>query len=64
MITQQNTHHGFQTYQGNPNSLKLKLVNSINDQESNSFLKQSDEAFSLKKALLSFDKIVYSRLKD
>jgi len=24
MITQQNTHHGSQTYQGKPNSLKLK----------------------------------------
>ena len=64
MIMQQNTHHGSQTYQGNPNSLKLKLVKSINDQESNSFLKQSDEALSLKKALLTLDKIVHSRLKD
>ena len=64
MITQQNTHHGSQTYQGNPNSLKLKLVNSINDQKSNSFPKQSDEALSLKKALLTLDKIVHSRLKD
>ena len=64
MISQQNTHHGFQTYQGNTNSLKLKLVNVINDQESNFFLIQSDEALSLNKALLNLDKIVHSRLKD
>ena len=63
MITQQNTHQGSQTYQGNPNSLKLKLVNGFKDQESNSFLKQSDEALNLNKALLTLDKIVHSRLK-
>ena len=61
---QQNTHHDSQDLKESPNSLKLKLVNSINDQESNSFLKQSDEALSLKKALLTLNKIVHSRHED
>ena len=39
IIMQQNTHHGSQDLKESPNSLKLKLVNSINDQESNTFLK-------------------------
>ena len=64
MIMQQNTHHGSKTYEGNPNSLKLRLVKSINDHESNTYLKKSDEALSLKKVLLTLDKIVHSRLED
>ena len=36
-----------------------KLVNSINDQESNTFLKQSDEAINPKKDLLNLDEIIH-----
>ncbi len=64
MIMQQNTHHGSQTYEEIPNSLKLKAGRRFQDQESNSFLKQSDEALNLNKSLLTLDKIVHSRLKD
>ena len=64
MIMQQNTHHGSQDLKESPNSLKLKLVNSINDQESNSFPKQLHEALSLKKGLLTLDQIIHSRLED
>ena len=46
MIMQQNTHHGSQDLKESPNSLKLKLVNSINDQESKTFLRKSGKALS------------------
>ena len=62
MITQQNTHHGSKDLKESPNSLKLKLVNSINDQESNTFLKQSDEAIKPKKDLLNLDGIIHLQL--
>ena len=62
MIMQQNTHHGSQDLKESPNSLKLKLVNSINDQESNTFLKQSDEDINPKKDLLNLDEIIHLQL--
>ena len=54
----------FPDLSGEPEFVEVKAGKKINDQESNSFLKQSDEALSLKKALLTLDKIVHSRLKD
>ena len=54
----------FPDLSGEPEFLKLKLVNGINDQESNTFLIQSGEDLSLKKVLLTLDKIVHSRHKD
>ena len=63
MIMQQNTHHGSQDLKESPNSLKLKLVNSINDQESNTFLKNQAKS-KLKQGLLTLDQIVHSRLED
>ena len=39
MIMQQNTHHGSQDLKESQNSYKLKLVNSIDDQGSNTYMK-------------------------
>lgn len=53
----------FQDLTGEPEFVEVKkLVNSINDQESNTFLKQSDEAINPKKDLLNLDEIIHLQL--
>ena len=62
---QQNTHHGSQDLTGEPEFVEVKkLVKSINDQESNTLLKQSDEAINPKKGLLNLYEIIHLQLKD
>ena len=64
MITQQNTHHGSQTYWEDPKYVEVKGGKKYQWSGIKHLPEKSDEALSLKKVLLTLDKIVHSRLEN
>ena len=64
MIMQQNTHHGSQDLKESPNSLMLKAGKQYRWSGIKHLPEKSGEALSLKKILLTSEKIVHSRIED